>query len=164
MDKFEAVFHCGDIEHGEETFGELIVSCCDGAVDLEVAEHALDAVALPIEAFVPSDRGLAVGFRRNDRPNAARLEGGANGVGVVGLVGEQGIGRGFGQIDQGFEALAVRRLAAGEVKGERASAGVGETMNFTGEPAPRAAKRLFASPPFAPAAETCPRTVVESML
>jgi hypothetical protein len=37
-------------------------------------------------------------------------------------------------------------------------------MNFTGEPAPRAAKSLFASPPFAPAAEMCPRTVVLSML
>jgi hypothetical protein len=37
-------------------------------------------------------------------------------------------------------------------------------MNLTGEPAPRAAKSLFASPPFAPAAEMCPRTVVLSML
>lgn len=73
VDKFEAVFHCGDIEHGEETFGEFVISCRDGAVDLEVAEHALDAVALPVEAFVPPDRGLAVGFRRNDRPNAASL-------------------------------------------------------------------------------------------
>jgi hypothetical protein len=47
---------------------------------------------------------------------------------------------------------------------ERDALGITETMNFTGEPAPRAAKRLFVSPPFAPAAETWPRIVVESML
>ena len=63
-----------------------------------------------------------------------------------------------------FECRAVRRFAAREVEDERDAAGITETMNFTGEPAPRAAKSLFASPPFAPAAETWPRTVVESML
>jgi hypothetical protein len=60
--------------------------------------------------------------------------------------------------------LAVRRFAAGEVEAERSAEGVTDTMTFTGEPAPRAAKRLFASPPFALAADTWPRTVVESML
>jgi len=83
---------------------------------------------------------------------------------VVALVGDQGAGGAVGQVDQRVVALAVRRLAAGEVEGERASLGIAETMNLTGEPAPRAAKRLCASPPFAPAAETWPRTVVESML
>jgi hypothetical protein len=41
-----------------------------------------------------------------------------------------------------------------EVEDERDASGITETMNFTGEPAPRTAESLFASPPFAPAAET----------
>jgi len=59
---------------------------------------------------------------------------------------------------------AVRRFAASEVEDERDASGITETTNLTGEPTPRAAKSLFASPPFAPAAETWPRTVVLSML
>jgi hypothetical protein len=34
--------------NAEEAVGELIVSRCDGAVDLEVAKHALDAVTLTV--------------------------------------------------------------------------------------------------------------------
>jgi hypothetical protein len=41
--------------------------------------------------------------------------------------------------------------------------GITETMNFTGEPAPRAAKSSLMNPPFPPAAETWARTVVLSM-
>ena len=152
------------MEHAEEAVGELVVAGGDSAVDLEMTEHAFDAVALPVEALVPADRGCAVGSWRDHGPNATRFEIGADGVAVVALVGDQGVGGAVGQVDQRVVALAVRRLAAGEVEGERASLGIAETMNLTGEPAPRAAKRLSLSPPFAPAAETWPRTVVESML
>ncbi len=164
MDKFEPVFDGGEMEHSEEALGELVVSRGDGTVDFEMTDHAFDAVALPVEAFVPADRGLAVGARRDDGPDAARLEIGADGVAVIALVGEHGPGRVFGQVDQRFVGGAVRRFAAREVEGERPSPGVCETVNLTGEPAPRAAKSLSLSPPFAPAADTWPRTVVESML
>ena len=40
------------MDHSEEAVGQLVVACCDGAVDLEVAEHALDAVALLVERTV----------------------------------------------------------------------------------------------------------------
>ena len=152
------------MEHAEEALGELVVAGCDGAVDLEMAEHALDAVALPVQALVPADRGYAMRARRNDRPDAARLEIRADRVGVVALVAEEGLGSLFRQIDQDFVIFAIRCLAAGEVEGERPTLGVSDAVNLTGEPAPRAAKRLFACPPFAPAAETWPRIVVESML
>lgn len=108
--------------------------------------------------------GLAVGARRDDGPDAPRLEVGADRFAVIALVPEHGLGRAFWQDDRRFVGCAVRRFATGEVEGERPAAGVSETMNLTGEPAPRAAKRLFASPPFAPAADTWPRTVVESIL
>lgn len=152
------------MEHSEEAFCEFVVAGRDGAVDLEMAEHTLDAVALPVETPVPADRRLAVGSGRDDGSDAALLEVGANGVAVVALVGEQGIGDAFGQVDQRGVGRAVRRFAGREVEGKRTAAGISDTVNFTGEPAPRAAKSLFASPPFAPAADTWPRTVVESML
>jgi hypothetical protein len=38
----------------------LVVSSGDGAIDLEVTDHALDAVALAVEALAVSDCGCAV--------------------------------------------------------------------------------------------------------
>lgn len=143
---------------------ELVIAGRDGAVGLEMADHALDAVALAVEALVPSDCGLAVGSRRDDGVDAVVAQVFADGIAVVALVGEE-IGRTrFGERHHRFERRAVRRFAAGEMEGEGQASGIAETMNFTGEPAPRAAKSLLASPPFAPAACGWPRTVVESML
>lgn len=48
------------MDHAEEAIGQLIVAGGDGAVDLEVAEHALDAVALPIERSIMFDLHAAV--------------------------------------------------------------------------------------------------------
>ena len=129
-----------------------------------MADHAFDAIAFTIERLVPADRLDAVGFRGDRRTDAIFLEPIANGVGVIAFVGEEIARLHITERVDVFERGAVRRFARREVEGERDSFGVTETMNFTGEPAPRAAKSLFASPPFAPAAETWPRTVVESML
>ena len=46
----------------EEEAGELVISRGDCAVDLQVTDHALDAVALAIHAPVPADFGLAIGL------------------------------------------------------------------------------------------------------
>jgi hypothetical protein len=45
VDKFEPASGCGNIDHAEGAIGKLIVAGSDRAVDLEVAEHSLDAVA-----------------------------------------------------------------------------------------------------------------------
>jgi len=55
VDKFEPVSGSGEMDHAEEAAGELIVACGDGAVDLEVTEHTLDAVALLVECPVMLD-------------------------------------------------------------------------------------------------------------
>lgn len=148
----------------EEGTRELVVSGGDGAVDFEMADHALDAIALAVKAPVPADRGLSVGARRDDGPDALGAQIAPDVVAVIALVGEHVDGPLLGKRHQGWERRAVRCFAAGEMEDERDALGITETMNFTGEPAPRAAKRLFVSPPFAPAAETWPRIVVESML
>src|SRR5271154_6131555 len=105
-----------------------------------MAEHALDAVALAVKVFAVADGARAVGFRRNDGPNAALLQVGADGVGVVGLVGEKSFRGLLRQVDQGVVGFAVGRFAGREVECNGAPSGITETMNFTGEPAPRAAK------------------------
>jgi len=148
----------------EEGACELVVSGRDGAIDLEMTDHALDAVALAVDALVPTDGGFAMRARRDDGTDAVLAKRAADRVGVVAFVGEQVAGAVFGERGYDFERGTVRRLAGCEVEGERDALGITETMNLTGEPAPRAAKSLFASPPFAPAAETWPRTVVLSML
>jgi len=144
--------------------GELVISRGNCAVDLEMADHPLDPISLAIEFLAVADHYLAVRFGRDDGLDATLLEVIADCIGVVGLVGEQGVWRLLGQIDQRVVALAVRRFARREFEGDGPASGITETMNLTGEPAPRAAKSSLMSPPFPPAAETWARTVVESML
>lgn len=55
VDKFEPVSDRGDMDHAEEAVGKLVVSGSDGTVELEMAEHALDAVALLVERPVMLD-------------------------------------------------------------------------------------------------------------
>src|SRR5688572_25848168 len=129
-----------------------------------MTDHALDPVALLVDASVPADLGRARGARWDDRPDSALGQVFADRIGVVGHVAEKMARRGLGQRHHVGERRAVGRFAGREVEDEWGAVGVTETMNLTGEPAPRSAKSLFASPPFAPAAEMCPRTVVLSML
>ncbi len=60
VDKFEPVSGGSKMDHAEEAVGQLIVAGGDGAVDLELAEHALDAVALLVERPVMLDLYAAV--------------------------------------------------------------------------------------------------------
>ena len=60
VDKFEPVSGGGEMDHAKEAIGQLIVSGCDGSVDLELAEHALDPVALLVERAVMLDLHTAV--------------------------------------------------------------------------------------------------------
>lgn len=119
-----------------------------------MSNHTFDAVALAVEAFAVSDHRGAVRLRWNDGLDASLLEVIADCIGVVGLVGQQGIWRLLGQIDQRVVALTVRRFVRREFEGDGPASGIPETMNLTGEPAPRAAKSSLMSPPFPPAAET----------
>ena len=136
----------------------MIVSGCDGSVDLQVTEDTLDPVTLTVEFLVVVDQRFSVRLRRNDGFYAPPLQVGADCVGVVSFVGQQCLGLLLREIDQFFVSLAVVRFARREVEGNRSASGITETMNFTGEPAPRAAKSSSMNPPFPPAAETRART------
>lgn len=60
MDKFEPVSGGGKMDHSEEAIGQLIVSGCDGAVNLELSGHSLDAIALLVERSIMFDFHAAV--------------------------------------------------------------------------------------------------------
>ena len=65
-------------------------------------------------------------------------------------------------IEQDVEMTRVGGFAAGQVEGDDVAGGVRFCVDLRGEAAPRAPKRLPVLPPFAPAADTCARTMVES--
>lgn len=99
----------------------------------------------------------------DDRSDAARPGGGPVRLAGIALVGDDRAGFDVrADIEQDIEVAAVRGFAAGQVEGGQVSAMVGFGVDFRREPAARAAERLAFLPPFAPAAETCARTMVES--
>jgi len=48
------------MDHAQEAVGQLVVAGGDGTVDLEMAEHALDAVTLLVELPIMLDLHAAV--------------------------------------------------------------------------------------------------------
>jgi hypothetical protein len=70
-----------------------------------------------IQAFVVTDRHFAVRFGRDDGPNAALLAIIADRIGVVGLVGDEGVRLLLGKLDQRVVRLAVGRFTRREVEG-----------------------------------------------
>ena len=134
--------------------GELVVAGRNGAADFEMANHPLDTVTLAIRVPVPANDGSARGLGRDDVTNALGLQPGADGIGVIAFVRQQMLRLHFGKREDVFERGAVCSFTRCEVEREWEPGGITETVNFTGEPAPRLSKILFASPPFAPAAET----------
>jgi hypothetical protein len=100
---------------------------------------------------------------RDDRSDAS-----GSGCGPVRLAGVTLVGDGGAwsyvrsDVEQGLEMGAVGGFAAGQVEGNQVPATVRFAVDFGGEPALRATERLTLLPPFAPAAETWARTIVES--
>src|SRR5277367_4216509 len=123
----------------EKGTGELVVTRCDGSIDLKMADHAFDHIAFLIDALVPANSGLPVRAWRDDGRDLVLSQEVSDGVAVVALVGEKMSGPRVGQGHHVFERRAVGCFATREVEDERDTFGITETMNFTGEPAPRAA-------------------------
>ena len=100
---------------------------------------------------------------RNDGSDAARPRGVPVGLAGVAFVADDGAGLNVGSdVEQDFEMTPVGGFAAGQVEGDDVARGVRFCVDFRGKAAARAPKRLPFLPPFAPAADTCARTTVES--
>ena len=91
----------------------------------------------------------------NDRSDAARPRCVPVGLAGVAFVADDGARLNVGSdVEQGFEVTPVKGFAAGQVEGDDVAGGVRFCVDFRGEAATRAPKRLLFLPPFAPAADT----------
>ena len=98
----------------------------------------------------------------DDRSDAARPRRFAIGLAGVGLVADDGARLNVGaDVEQNVELPRVRGLAARQVEGDDIAGGVRFRVDFRGEAAAPASERLAFLPPFAPAADTGARTIVE---
>ena len=70
----------------------------------------------------------------------------------------------WANVEQDLEVAAVAGLAAGQVEGQRQAIEIELQVDFAGKAAARSAECLPVLPPFAPAAETWARTIVESTI
>jgi hypothetical protein len=154
----------GEGDEGAVMLGCFLAAQGDAFEALEPADHLLDAGAASVEDF--REEGRAVHGRDlvgDGGADAAGAGGLPVGLGVVALVAEGGAGRDVGaDVEKGLEVAAVAGFSARQMEGERAAIEVGLEMDLGREAAARAAERLILLPPFAPAADTCARTTVES--
>ena len=85
------------------------------------------------------------------------------GLGIIAFIGESSARRDLRtEVEQSLEVRAVADLASGQVEGDRLAVEVALEVDLGREAATGAAEHLTVLPPFAPAAETCARTIVES--
>lgn len=124
----------------------------------------LNASAPAVERFGKELRLLlGRGPVRNGRADAAGAGNLSVGLGVIALVAYSRSGRDVRpDVEQRLELRTAAGLTSGQAKAERVAIPVSLEVDLGREPTPGAAQRLPALPPFAPAAETWARTMVES--
>src|SRR5437868_6158481 len=153
-------------DEGCEVLCGLLAAQGDALEALDLADALLGAGASFVEDF-GKEGGLGGGILavRNGGADAAPARRRAVGLGVVTLVAEHRPGRDLRpDVEQDFEIAAVAGFATGQVEGQRQPVEIELQVDFGGKPAARAAERLAVLPPFAPAAETWARTIVESTI
>ena len=133
----------------EERLGEFVVASGDGPKMLEQVEEALDEIAFAVEDEIARTRGCSVGFGWDDGDNRSLGEGGDEGVGVEGLVGDQGAGA--GGCDQRFGASQIVILARAEHHLDGIAERIDERVNLGGQSAAGSADGLRAAFFWAPA-------------
>lgn len=135
----------------QEVARGLVVARSDGAVLLQACEEVFDQMARLVQVSVICTR-LSVGRpRRNDnRFSLVQQRPDQSGLGVIGLVGEDGLcGR---VLEQDIGALEVMRLPRGEDKSCRVAQRIDRRMDLGAQASSAAPKSLLIRiPPFAPA-------------
>ena len=118
----------GELNAGEESLGEFVVTSGDGSEMLEHVGKTLDEIALAVEGEIACARGFSVRFGWDDWGDRSIVEGGNEGVGVESLVGDQSAGRdGF---DQRFGTSEIVILAGAEHHLDGIAEGIDERVNF----------------------------------
>ena len=97
-------------------------------------EEPLDEVAPAIEREVALARCDAIGFGRGDGGDSSPRQGPNQGVGVIGLVVQQGLRTDFSEQRLGF--AKVGRLSGREREGEWIAQSIDDRVDLGREPAP----------------------------
>ena len=166
VDGFGEDEHEAESDEGSVVPGGFLATESNALEALELSDALLDAGASAVERF-RKESGSVLGIRLggNDGADAAGSGGLAVGLAVVALVADNGARRDVRpEVEQDREVPAVARLPGGQVEGDRQAAEVGLEVDLGREAAARAAESLAVLPPFAPAADTCARAVVESSI
>lgn len=142
----------------------LVVARGNGPVLLQACKKVLDQMPNLVEVSVILARLFVRCPRRNNHILALvqqRLD--QPGVGIVGLVGKDGL-RG-GVFEQDIGALQIMRLPGCEKKACRVAQCIDRGMDLGAQTAPTASEGLLVwIPPFAPALCWWARTMVESII
>ena len=115
----------------------LLVSGGDGPEVFEFTEEALDAVSVAVQEGAEGRDVLATGHGFDVCPSAAFGECRAQGVTVIGAIGEQDLAVAH-FIQHISRTPAVMGLTLAELESDRQAVGIDESVDLGGQPASRA--------------------------
>ena len=152
--------------NGAVVLGRLLAAQRHTLEPLQLANELLDAGTSPIERLREEPRpGLGRRLDRDHWTDATLPRGRPVALAVVSFVPHRSPRRDVGpEIEQDLKLRAVARLTFREMESQRPSIEISLEVDLGREAPARAAQRLILLPPFAPAAETCARTMVESSI
>jgi len=136
------------MDHGFEAGVGFVIAGRDPSELLDLGKIVFDEMAPSIHVDIMGYGIFPVGLRRDDGHRSFLIELGADGVGVEGLVGDQGIDG--DAVKERVDADAVVTLAGQQREFGEVAERVDQGQNLGGQAAARLADRLSGSPPFAP--------------
>lgn len=143
--------HRGELDHGEEVFGQFVVAGGNPAEVLQLGEEALDQVPLAVEPSAEVRFCSAVGLWRDvgERPFLAERR--PDAIRVVGLVRQHDCPS-ANMIEQTVGGLAIMALPGGQAQPDRAALPVDDRVDFGREATSGATETMISIPLFAVAA------------
>ena len=133
MSSVEPYDHADQQNSSQKRAGELVITCCYRAEILQGAEEALNEVALAVEGEIGVARLLSIGFRRDHRRDVACLEVLEEGIAIVTLVGDQGVG--LDLIEQRFGLRDVGGLPRRQREREGVTERIDDSVDLGGQSA-----------------------------
>ena len=138
------------MDEGEEVVGSPVVAGCDAPEVLEPVEAAFDAVSQFVEGEVVGDEPFPGRIAGYDGLCAFAFDEIAQGIAVVGFVGDHVIG--MEAFEEGSCLRGVAALARGEDHAHRTSLAIDGEVDLGGQSSSGASQSLVLVPPFPVAA------------